>query len=92
MVMKINQKISSKEVEEIIMGNELSDLHVNMAQNLLKAQFPQFNGFCSTLLQGKEPPVQSTDAVKNKVQIIHCNKQHHWIVATTIKCKMVKYL
>ena len=34
------QKISSKEVEEIIMRDELSDLHVNMAQNLLKAQFP----------------------------------------------------
>lgn len=81
------QKIGSKEVEEIIMGNELSDLHVNMAQNLLKAQFPQFNGFCSTLLQGKELPVQPADAVKNKVQIIHCNKRHHWIVATTVKCE-----
>ena len=80
------QKIGSKEVEEIIMGDELSDLHVNMAQNLLKAQFPQLNGFCSTLLQGKELPVQSTDAVKNKVQIIHCDKRHHWIVATTVKC------
>ena len=31
------QKVGSKEVEEIIMGNELSDLHVNMTQNLLKA-------------------------------------------------------
>ena len=27
------QKIGSKKVEEIIMGNGLSDLHVNMAQN-----------------------------------------------------------
>ena len=27
------QKIGSKEVEEIIMGNELSDLHVNMAKS-----------------------------------------------------------
>ena len=39
------QKVGSKEVEEIIMGNELSDRHINMAQNLLKSQFPQFNGF-----------------------------------------------
>ena len=69
------------------MGDELSDLYVNMAQNLLKAQFPQLNGFGSTLLQGKELPVQSTDAVKNKVQIIHCDKRHHWIVATTVKCE-----
>ena len=29
-------KLSSKEVEDIVMGNELSDLHINMAQNLLK--------------------------------------------------------
>ena len=79
------QKTGNKEVEEIIMGNELSDLHINMAQNLLKAQFPEFNGFRSTLLQEKELPVQSTDDVKNKVQIIHCNKRHHWIVATTVK-------
>ena len=85
------QKIGRKEVEEIIMGDELSDLHVNMARNLLKAQFPQFNGFCSTLLQGKELPVQSTDAVKNKVQI-HFNKRHHWIVATTVKCKIGQIL
>lgn len=53
------QKIGSKEVEEIIMGNELSNLHVNMAQNLLKARFPQCNGFCSTLLHGKD----LTDAI-----------------------------
>ena len=31
--------------------------------------------------------MQSTDAVKNKVQIIHCDKRHHWIVATTVKCE-----
>ena len=31
------QKFSSKEVEDIIMGNELSDLQINMAKNLLKA-------------------------------------------------------
>ena len=33
------QRLSSKEVEDI-MGNELSNLHINMTQNLLKAQFP----------------------------------------------------
>lgn len=37
------QKLSSKEDECIIMGNKLSDhLYINMAQNLLKAQFPRY--------------------------------------------------
>ena len=36
------RKLPNKEVEDFIMGNELSDIHVNLAQNLLKAQFPQF--------------------------------------------------
>ena len=48
------KKLSSKEIEDIIMGNDLSDTHINMAQNLLKAQFPLLNGLNSTLLQGKQ--------------------------------------
>ena len=78
-------KLSSKEVEDIIMGNELSDLHINMAQNLLKAQFPWLKGLKSTLLQGKQQTF-TQDEVRNKLQIIHCFKRHHWIVATTVKC------
>jgi len=45
------RKLPNKEVEDIIMGNELSDVHVNLAQNSLKAQFPQLKGLRSTLLQ-----------------------------------------
>ena len=79
------QKLGSKDVEDIIMGIELSDQHISMAQSLLKTQFPQLNGLCSSYLQGKE--LQSTADVKNKVQIIHCYMRHHWIVVTTVKCK-----
>ena len=67
------------------MGIELSDLYISMVQSLLKSRFPQLNGLRSSYLQGKE--LQSKDDVKNKVQIIHCNKQYHWIVVTTVKCK-----
>lgn len=67
------------------MGNELSDLHINMAQNLLKAQFSCLKGLKSTLLQGKQQTF-TQDEVKNKLQIIHCFQRHHWIVATTVKC------
>ena len=51
------------------MGIELTNQHISMAQSLLKSQFPQLNGLRSSLLQGKN--LQSTDDVKNKVQIIH---------------------
>ena len=67
------------------MGDELSDTHINMAQNLLKAQFPLLNGLKSTLLQGKQQTF-TEDEVKNKLQIIHCLERHHWIVATSVKC------
>ena len=79
------QKLSSKEVEDIIMGNELSDLQINMAQNLLKAQFPCLKGLKSTLLQEKQQTI-TEDEVNNKLQIIHCFERHHWIVATTVNC------
>ena len=62
-----------------------SDLHINMAQNLLKKQFPWLKGLKSTLLQGKQQ-IFTEDEVKNKLQIIHCFERHHWILATTVKC------
>jgi len=80
------QKLRFKEFEDIIMGVELSDLQINMVQNLLKAQFPQLNGLKSTLQQTKPAAVLTEDEMRNKLQIIHCKARHHWIVATTVKC------
>ena len=40
--------------EAIIMGEMLSDIHINLAQSVLKVQFNKQNGFESTLYQGKE--------------------------------------
>ena len=64
------------------MGVELSDLHINLAQRVLKQQFPELNGLQSTLFQEKEQVLTESN-VKNKIQIIHCEKHHHWIVAST---------
>ena len=41
------------DAERIIMGHELTDLEINLAQQLLKAQFNKLNGLRSTLLQEK---------------------------------------
>ena len=75
------QKLSSKEFEgeEIIMGNELSDIYINKAQNLLKAQFPQLNGLNSS----------KAGSLNNKIQIIHYSERHHWVVATTVNCRFL---
>ena len=66
------------------MGVELSDLHINMAQRILKHQFPGLNGLESTLFQEKERTLKE-DNVNNKLQIIHCKQCHQWIVANTVK-------
>ena len=38
------------DTESIIMGEELTDLEINLAQQLLKKQFANINGLQSTLL------------------------------------------
>ena len=69
------------DVEHVIMGYELSDLVINLAQQLLKQQFIHLNGFQSTLLQEK-PSVLSKSDVQKKLQLIFCKERKHWIVAT----------
>ena len=55
----------------IKMGEELTDEEINLAQQLLKKQFPNLNGFKSTLLQDKKCSLIEKE-VRDKVQIIHC--------------------
>ena len=77
------QRLSDPDIESIIMGAELSDLHINLAQRILKEQFSYINGLESTLLQGKRH-ILTEHMVKNKLQIIHCLDRHHWITASTV--------
>ena len=55
-------------------GSPLNDKHINLAQMLLKHQFPKWHGFYSTLLQHK--PLKKITA---GIQIIHIN--YHWLTA-----------
>ena len=48
------QRLSDPEMEELMMGVELSDKYINLAQRILKQQFPELNGLNSTLLQLKQ--------------------------------------
>ena len=78
------QKLSDADVERIIMGEELTDVHINTAQHLLKEQFPNLNGLQCTLLQVKEASKIDTKATNKILQIVHRLVRHHWVVATTI--------
>ena len=48
------------------MGVELSDMQINLAQRVLKQQFPESNGLESTLCQNRQQFL-SEDNVKNKL-------------------------
>ena len=76
------QMLTSK--KQKYMCKQFKDIIV--AQNLLKAHFPQLNGLRSILLQNNSSGLLAVDEVKNKLQIVHCKAGHHWIVAITVKC------
>lgn len=73
------------DLEAVIMGEMLTDVHINLAQSLLKRQFDKLNGLNNTLYQARKV-TWTKAAVANKLQIIHCKGRNHWIVATTVNC------
>ena len=75
--------------EAIIMGQELSDVDINLAQYLLKVQYPKLNGLRSTMLQDKKV-THTENSISNNVQILYCKGRHHWITVTTINCKVAQ--
>ena len=77
--LKLSDKVAIERDEE------LTDKHMQMAQHLVKIQFPVIGGLESTLLQQKNKKGTWT---MNTVQIIYCNKRSHWITATTKFCKL----
>ena len=56
------------DTERIIMGEELTDLEINLAQQLLKKQFANINGLQSTLLQDKGPWPQMSTTTNSVLQ------------------------
>ena len=66
--------LTKKDLYQIVGGKELSDLHVNAFQNLVKSKFPHIGGLQSTLLQ-KRSPLNCAD-VDMSLQIIHTRRSH----------------
>ena len=67
-------------------GEELSDRHIQMAQSIMKKQFPLIGGLRNTLLQGQIV----IGCTVNTIQIVHCNKRKHWVTVTTKWCQRNK--
>jgi len=60
----------------ILLGNQLDDAIVSLAQKLLKKQFPNINGLQNSILQAKTQ-------VNSENQVVHCCG-NHWILASTV--------
>ena len=61
-------KKSRLDYEAIIMGEVLSDIHINVAQSILKVQFNKLNGLESILYQTQKI---GQKIISNKIQIVH---------------------
>ena len=71
----LNKKQKLFSEEQIIMGQDLSDIEINLAQELLKTQHPGLNGLRSTLFQERREVIAENNPVNN-VQIVHCRERH----------------
>jgi hypothetical protein len=72
--------LATTDKEHILSGKKLNDLHINLAQSMLKQQFSELAGLKSTLLQTKKHTVEEK---KEQIQIVH-SRGDHWIVASSI--------
>ena len=80
---KITESLSVEDMEKIFVRNGLkvTDVSMKWANYLLKQKFPNLNGLQSTLIQSKEGLNHCAD---NKLQIVHCRSNDHWILTSTI--------
>ena len=74
--------LNFEDKEIIDTGMELTDRHIQYAQQLVKIQFSTIGGLCSTLLQYKS----HNYLPQNSVQVVFCNSKCHWIVVSNINC------
>ena len=70
--------LTTKDKNIIQNGSKLTDIQVNVSQQLLKKEFSSFNGFQFTLYQLKHP----LDHKENAIQILHVDKNHLAVIST----------
>ena len=73
--------LNKRDLQRLTSGKELSDLHINAFQNLLKMQFSSIGGLQSTLLQQNKSPLSNKK--DNNLQAINrsvSSTVNHWAV------------
>ena len=73
--------LNKRDLQRLTSGKELSDLHINAFQNLLKMQFSSIGGLQSTLLQQNKLPLSNKK--ENNLQAINISVSStvkHWAV------------
>ena len=76
-MLKIDDHSSAKkqkifDAEKIIMGEELSDVETNYAQNLLKEKHPNVSGLCTILYKERDCGQCSDCTLLNKTPTDNC--------------------
>ena len=79
--------LTSREKMMLCNGKELSDIHIDASQNLLKLQFYDINGLQSMLYQNKQP-LKKCD---NVLQIMFVNNNHWAVLSTLANVSAVSY-
>ena len=79
--------LNQNDKDEIVGHKELGDKIIESAQNILRNQFPDFNGFQSTIFKQNLKHFNKVD--KNMTQILHRGdiKSEHWFTISTVDCK-----
>ena len=76
-----NMTLKVSDRDQLLMGEELTDIHVNAAQKLILHQFPSYQGLKNTLVR---------DSLgfwtNNYIQIVH-SCSCHWITVSSIGCQ-----
>lgn len=65
--------------DDLLKEKQLTDLHIDLAQQLIKKQFPWIDGLQSCLLQQND----GFQSVEEGIQI-HYNGDNHWVVSSSL--------
>lgn len=70
----LQHRSNKKDRQDVVNGKELTDLHINAYQQLIKNRLPNIHGLQDTVLQEVRPLKHS-----KSLQIIHV-RNSHWAV------------
>ena len=76
-----NMTLKVSDRDQLLMGEELTDTHVNASQKLILHQFPSYQGLKNTLVSNS-----LGFWINNYIQIVH-SRSCHWITVSSIGCQ-----